>query len=89
MRTDDPDGPDGLFPHRLRSGAYWDMDADAWDHRQRDVVYPKLTVDDPAEAGRIWHPDGTRFRRVVYGREPIALGFVSGAVPVDDDGDRN
>ena len=64
-----------LFPHLLRPGSDWDMDNDSWDHRQRDVTPPELTVTDPKEAGRIWHPDGVRFRRVIYGREPVEFGF--------------
>lgn len=65
---------DDLFPCRFRAGRDWDMDADAYDHRQRDPGYPDLVVTDPEEVGRIWHPDGVRFRPVMD-RETVPFGF--------------
>lgn len=54
-----------LFPHRARIGSTdYGLDADHYDHRQRDVPAPDLIVTEDPEPIVLWHPDGVRYRVV-------------------------
>lgn len=67
---------DDLFPTVARSGRAWDLDADAWDHRQRTVAKPsELTVTEDAEIGKLYGPDGRRYRTVREDRPRVPFGF--------------
>lgn len=67
---------DDLFPSVARAGRLWDMDADAYDHRQRSVSKPdELLVTGDAEVGKLYGPDGRRYRTVREDRPRVPFGF--------------
>lgn len=70
---------ENLFPAVDRAGRSWDMDSDAFDHRQRTVAKPnELTVTDDREVGKLYGPDGRRYRTVREARPRVPFGFQPG-----------
>ena len=55
------------------------MDADAYDHRQRNATTPsELIVTEDREVGKLYGPDGRRYRTVREARPRLPFGFQPG-----------
>lgn len=76
---------DDLFPNLARRGNTRiipdGLDADTGFYSQRSAGQPKeLTVTDDAEVGKLYGPDGRRYRTVKEARPRVPFGFHPGKV---------
>lgn len=67
---------DDLFPCRAQVGDHDGLDADHWHYRQRTAAKPdELIVTSDAVIGKLYGPDGRRYRTVREDRPHVSFGF--------------